>query len=70
MPVRKLAYGTWDAATMVRTIVVLFEILVEYRIFLDNMLRRRRANRSSVRIEQLALKVPFPKLRFGELGHK
>lgn len=49
------------------TIIILFEILVKYGILLDDMLCCRRTYRSTMCIKQLALKVPFPKLRFREL---
>ena len=52
---------------VIPTIVVLFEILVKYRILLDDVLRRRRPYRSAMCIEQLALEVALPEICFRKL---
>jgi hypothetical protein len=48
------------------TIIVPLKILVENRIILDNVLRRRTSDTRTVRIEQSTLKVPGPELGLRE----
>lgn len=43
------------------TVIILFQVLVEDGVILDDVLCRRRPDGSPVRIEELGLKITLPK---------
>lgn len=59
--------GLIGLSWVTHTVVIFLKVLVKDGVILDDVLRGRRANGCTVRIEQLRLEISFPKFCFGEL---